>query len=64
VIYLTFVLLFILVGLPVTHRCSVEEIFGPVIVVHPFKSEAEAVEIANNTKYGLAGSVWTSNLQK
>ena len=41
-----------------------EEIFGPVVTLHPFDSEDEAVAIANNTRYGLAGSVWTSDLDK
>ena len=40
-------------------RAAVEEIFGPVAVVIPFRDEAEAVRIANDTIYGLSGSVWT-----
>ena len=40
-------------------RVAVEEIFGPVAVVLPFRDEAEAVALANATEYGLAGSVWT-----
>jgi betaine-aldehyde dehydrogenase len=36
-----------------------EEIFGPVVVVVPFRGEAEAVELANDTIYGLSGSIWT-----
>ena len=36
-----------------------EEIFGPVAVVVPFRTEAEAVELANDTIYGLSGSIWT-----
>lgn len=39
----------------------VEEGFGPVITVETFRTEEEAVEIANDTRYGLAGAVWTSN---
>ncbi len=38
------------------------EIFGPVLVAMTFKTYAEAIEIANNTAYGLAASVWTENL--
>jgi len=38
------------------------EIFGPVLVCIPFRTPAEAVEIANNTRYGLAASVWTDNI--
>ncbi|MEZ0109513.1 5-carboxymethyl-2-hydroxymuconic-semialdehyde dehydrogenase [Catenulispora sp. EB89] len=41
-----------------------EEIFGPVVAVVPFADEAEAVRLANDTRYGLAGYVWTSNLQR
>lgn len=39
-----------------------EEIFGPVLAVTPFDTEDEAVEIANGTRYGLAGYVWTADL--
>ena len=39
-----------------------EEIFGPVLVATTFRTPGEAVEIANNTRYGLAASVWTENL--
>ncbi|MBU7599891.1 aldehyde dehydrogenase family protein [Streptomyces sp. P38-E01] len=40
-------------------RAAVEEIFGPVAVVMPFRDEEEAVALANATDYGLAASVWT-----
>ena len=40
-------------------RPAREEIFGPVVCVIPFEGEAEAIEIANDTIYGLSGSVWT-----
>jgi acyl-CoA reductase-like NAD-dependent aldehyde dehydrogenase len=39
-----------------------EEIFGPVVSVLPFDHEAEAVELANDTEYGLSGSIWTGDL--
>jgi len=38
------------------------EIFGPVVVLMTFRTPAEAVEISNNTRYGLAASIWTENL--
>ncbi len=42
-------------------RAVCEEIFGPVAVVIGFDDEAEAIEIANDTIYGLSGSIWTEN---
>lgn len=51
-------------GLPESGRCAREEIFGPVCHVTPFDSEEEAVALANDTKYGLAASIWTSNLKR
>jgi aldehyde dehydrogenase (NAD+) len=45
-------------------RLAREEIFGPVAVVIPFDTEAEAVAIANGTSYGLAAGVWTSDLKR
>ena len=41
-----------------------EEIFGPVAVVLPFDSEAEAIALANDTIYGLSGSLWTNDLKR
>ena len=38
------------------------EIFGPVVVLMTFRTPDEAVEIANNTRYGLAASVWSENI--
>jgi len=45
-------------------RLSREEIFGPVLAVSTFETEAEAIARANDTIYGLAASVWTSNLSR
>jgi aminomuconate-semialdehyde/2-hydroxymuconate-6-semialdehyde dehydrogenase len=52
----------LLADLSPEHPCSREEIFGPVATLHRFKSEAEVVAYANNTSYGLAGSLWTNNI--
>lgn len=51
-------------GLSIDSRCATEEIFGPVASVHQFTSDDEAVRMANITEYGLAGSVWTSDLTR
>ncbi len=54
----------ILTGLPESARCVREEIFGPVCHVAPFASEEQAVAMANDSAYGLAGAVWTTNLSR
>ncbi|MGC1645823.1 MAG: 2-hydroxymuconic semialdehyde dehydrogenase [Candidatus Sulfotelmatobacter sp.] len=51
-------------GLPESARCVKEEIFGPVCHIAPFNTEDEAVSMANDTKYGLAASIWTTNLKR
>jgi acyl-CoA reductase-like NAD-dependent aldehyde dehydrogenase len=42
-------------------RAAREEIFGPVAALIPFENEADAIRIANDTPYGLSGSIWTEN---
>lgn len=43
-------------------RLAQDEVFGPVVAVLPFDDEADAIRLANDTIYGLAGSLWTENL--
>lgn len=43
-------------------RIAQEEVFGPVVAVLPFDDEADGIRLANDTIYGLAGSIWTENL--
>ncbi len=54
----------ILTGLPESSGCVKDEIFGPVCHIAPFDSEEEAVAMANDTKYGLAASIWTNDLKR
>jgi aminomuconate-semialdehyde/2-hydroxymuconate-6-semialdehyde dehydrogenase len=51
-------------GLPESARCVKEEIFGPVCHVTPFDTEDEAVRMANDTEYGLAACIWTTDLNR
>lgn len=51
-------------GLPYTCRTNQEEIFGPVVTLQPFDTEEEVLGYANGTKYGLASTLWTSDLKR
>ena len=52
----------VITGLHWRSRVAQEEIFGPVVTMHPFDTEDEVVAAVNSTVYGLAGSVWTNDL--
>ena len=54
----------ILTGLPESSCCVTDEIFGPVCHVAPFDAEEQAVAMANDTKYGLAASIWTNDVKR
>jgi aminomuconate-semialdehyde/2-hydroxymuconate-6-semialdehyde dehydrogenase len=51
-------------GLPETARVMKEEIFGPCCHLTPFDTEEEAIRMANDTRYGLATTIWTTNLTR
>ena len=52
----------LITGLGSTDPLMQEEIFGPVLVSMTFRTPSEAVQVANNTRYGLAASVWSENV--
>ena len=54
----------IFTGLQESARCVQEEIFGPVCHIAPFDDEDQAIALANDTRYGLAASIWTSDLKR
>lgn len=51
-------------GLDEKCRTNQEEIFGPVVTLNPFKTEEDAIHIANSTRYGLSCTIWTSDLKR
>ena len=54
----------IITGITNSDKVAKEEIFGPVVVILPVNNTAEAIELANDTEYGLAGAVWTDNFDE
>jgi aminomuconate-semialdehyde/2-hydroxymuconate-6-semialdehyde dehydrogenase len=54
----------IIEGLDQQCRTNQEEIFGPVVTIQPFDTEEEAIAMANSTEYGLAATIWTSDLSR
>ncbi len=54
----------IITGLDEHCRTNQEEIFGPVVTIMPFDTEAEAIALANSTPYGLSATLWTENLKR
>lgn len=51
-------------GLGQNCKTNTEEIFGPVVTLQPFKTEEEALHLANSTDYGLAATIWTQDISK
>jgi enamine deaminase RidA (YjgF/YER057c/UK114 family) len=51
-------------GLGMEANIFQNEVFGPVVTIHPFDTEDEAVELANATRYGLSATVWSESLQR
>jgi aminomuconate-semialdehyde/2-hydroxymuconate-6-semialdehyde dehydrogenase len=54
----------VITGLPEHARCVKEEVFGPICHVTPFDTEEEVIAKANDTRYGLAATIWTTNLSR
>jgi len=54
----------VLTGVKPTMTVACEEVFGPVLSVIPFEGEDEAVALANDSRYGLAGAVWTKDIHR
>src|SRR5690606_7280233 len=54
----------VFVDVPRTAKIFQEEIFGPVVAITPFDTEEEAIDLANDVKYGLAAYIWTTDLRR
>jgi aminomuconate-semialdehyde/2-hydroxymuconate-6-semialdehyde dehydrogenase len=54
----------VITGLSPTCRVMREEVFGPVVTISPFKTEEEAIALANDSEYGLSSSVWSGNTSR
>lgn len=54
----------LITGLPHTSALVQSELFGPIVTVHPFEDENAALELAHQSRYGLAASIWTSDIQR
>jgi acyl-CoA reductase-like NAD-dependent aldehyde dehydrogenase len=54
----------VLIDLPPEAAIAREEFFGPVAVIYPFRTEAEAIELANNSDFGLGASIWTRDSER
>jgi len=51
-------------GLDQSCKTNQEEIFGPIVTLQPFETDAQAIELANAVKYGLSATVWSENLRR
>lgn len=54
----------VLVDVSPSARIAREEVFGPVLIIHRIRDEEEALRIANNTPYGLGGSIWSQDISR